>query len=132
MGISALGYYTEHYILVSGALFTLGCVGFLVRRNVLVQLMCIELMLNAVNLALVAFNRQWMSAGDVHQNGQMFAFFIIAVARGRQGEAAVKASGGKLKNAASDDPALVSPNEKHAPPVHPESHAHGVPVGGAE
>lgn len=50
----------------------------------------------------------------------------IAVARGRQGEAAVKASGGKLKNAASDDPALVSPNAKHAPPIHPESHAHGA------
>jgi len=48
----------------------------LVRRNVLVQLMSIELMLNAVNLMLVAFNRQ--HAAD--QNGQVFAFFIIAVA----------------------------------------------------
>ena len=71
-----LGYFTEHYILLSGALFTLGVVGFLIRRNVLVQLMCIELMLNAVNLTLVAYNRQ--HSGDL--NGQVFAFFIIAVA----------------------------------------------------
>jgi NADH-quinone oxidoreductase subunit K len=48
----------------------------LVRRNVLIQLMSIELMLNSVNLALVAFNR--VHTGDM--NGQMFAFFIIAVA----------------------------------------------------
>jgi NADH-quinone oxidoreductase subunit K len=66
----------EHYVLLSAALFTLGAVGFLVRRNVLVQLMSIELMLNAVNLALVAYNLQ--HGGDM--NGQMFAFFIIAVA----------------------------------------------------
>ena len=71
-----LGYFVEHYIMLSGALFTLGSVGFLVRRNVLVQLMCIELMLNAVNLTLVAYNR--LHAGDM--NGQVFAFFIIAVA----------------------------------------------------
>lgn len=74
--MDTLGYVIEHYVLLSGALFTLGAVGFLVRRNVLVQLMCIELMLNAVNLALVAYNRQ--HAGNM--NGQMFAFFIIAVA----------------------------------------------------
>ncbi|MGC4092371.1 MAG: NADH-quinone oxidoreductase subunit NuoK [Polyangiaceae bacterium] len=54
----------------------MGAIGFLVRRNMLVQLMCVELMLNAVNLALVAFNRQHTQ--DI--NGQMFAFFIIAVA----------------------------------------------------
>jgi NADH-quinone oxidoreductase subunit K len=71
-----LGYVIEHYVLLSGALFTIGAVGFLVRRNVLIQLMSIELMLNSVNLALVAFNR--VHTGDM--NGQMFAFFIIAVA----------------------------------------------------
>ena len=71
-----IGYFIEHYIALSGALFTLGCVGFLVRRNVLVQLMCIELMLNAVNLTLVAYNRQHLA----NLNGQVFAFFIIAVA----------------------------------------------------
>jgi NADH-quinone oxidoreductase subunit K len=71
-----LGYLVEHYLFLSGALFTLGAVGFLVRRNMLVQLMCIELMLNAVNLTLVAYNR--LHGGNM--NGQVFAFFIIAVA----------------------------------------------------
>lgn len=71
-----LGNVLEHYVLLSGALFTIGAVGFLVRRNILVQLMSIELMLNAVNLALVAYNR----AHGGEMNGQMFAFFIIAVA----------------------------------------------------
>jgi NADH-quinone oxidoreductase subunit K len=74
--MNSLGYVIEHYVMLAGALFTLGCVGFLVRRNVLVQLMSIELMLNAVNLMLVAFNRQHMA----DMNGQLFAFFIIAVA----------------------------------------------------
>ena len=74
--MNTLGYFVEQYIMLSGALFTLGCIGFLVRRNVLVQLMSIELMLNSVNLALVAYNRQYTA--DL--NGQVFAFFIIAVA----------------------------------------------------
>jgi NADH-quinone oxidoreductase subunit K len=50
--------------------------GFLVRRNVLIQLMSIELMLNSVNLTLVAFNRYAPS----NHAGQLFAFFVIAVA----------------------------------------------------
>src|SRR5690606_16431057 len=66
----------EHYVMLSGLNFAIGAVGFLVRRNVLVQLMCIELMLNAVNLALVAYNR--VHTGNM--SGQMFAFFVIAVA----------------------------------------------------
>lgn len=66
----------EQYLLLSGAIFTIGCVGFFLRRNLLVQLMCIELMLNAVNLTLVAFNRLHP---DDHA-GQLFAFFVIAVA----------------------------------------------------
>jgi NADH-quinone oxidoreductase subunit K len=74
--MNLLGQIIEHYILLSGVIFTLGAVGFLVRRNVLVQLMSIELMLNAVNLTLVAYNR--VHTADM--NGQMFAFFIIAVA----------------------------------------------------
>jgi NADH-quinone oxidoreductase subunit K len=71
-----LGQLLEHYVLLASIIFTIGAVGFLVRSNVLVQLMSIELMLNAVNLLLVAYNR--VHAGDM--NGQMFAFFIIAVA----------------------------------------------------
>jgi NADH-quinone oxidoreductase subunit K len=71
-----LGQLLEHYVLLSSIIFTIGAVGFLVRSNVLIQLMSIELMLNAVNLLLVAYNR--VHASDM--NGQMFAFFIIAVA----------------------------------------------------
>ena len=66
----------EHYVLLSALLFTIGGVGFLVRRNVLVTLMSIEIMLNAVNLALVAFNRQPTASGT--HTGQMLAFFLIA------------------------------------------------------
>jgi NADH-quinone oxidoreductase subunit K len=66
----------EHYLVVAAVLFTVGACGFLARRNMLVALMSVELMLNAVNLTLVAYNR-WL--GDNHV-GQMFAFFIIAVA----------------------------------------------------
>jgi NADH-quinone oxidoreductase subunit K len=64
----------EHYVVLSAILFTIGGFGFLVRRNVLVSLMSIEVMLNAVNVALVAFNRSHV---DNHV-GQMFAFFLIA------------------------------------------------------
>ena len=64
----------EHYVILSAVLFAIGGVGFLVRRNVLINLMSIEIMLNAVNLALVAFNR----ARPEGHGGQMFAFFIIA------------------------------------------------------
>jgi NADH-quinone oxidoreductase subunit K len=74
--MSSLGYFIEQYIMLSGVLFTLGVIGFLVRRNVLVQLMSIELMLNSVNLTLVAYNR--LHTQDL--NGQVFSFFIIAVA----------------------------------------------------
>ncbi len=64
----------EHYIALSAALFTIGGIGFLVRRNVLSTLMSIELMLNGVNLALVAFNR----AQTQNHTGQIFTFFVIA------------------------------------------------------
>jgi NADH-quinone oxidoreductase subunit K len=64
----------EHYVILSAILFAIGGVGFLVRRNVLITLMSIEIMLNSVNLALVAFNR----ARPENHTGQMFAFFIIA------------------------------------------------------
>jgi NADH-quinone oxidoreductase subunit K len=65
---------TEHYVALSALLFVIGGVGFLVRRNVLVTLMSIEVMLNAVNLTLVAFNR----AATGNHTGQLFAFFLIA------------------------------------------------------
>jgi NADH-quinone oxidoreductase subunit K len=76
----------EHYIFVSAVLFTIGGIGFLSRRNVLVALMSIEIMLNAVNLALVAFNRgqagragaAMAAVGGAPHTGQIFAFFVIA------------------------------------------------------
>lgn len=66
----------EYYVALSATLFTIGGVGFLVRRNVLVTLMSIEIMLNAVNLALVAFNRTKFVENN--HTGQTFVFFIIA------------------------------------------------------
>ncbi|HEX4347691.1 MAG TPA: NADH-quinone oxidoreductase subunit NuoK [Vicinamibacterales bacterium] len=71
-----MGQLLEHYVLLASVIFAIGAVGFLVRSNILVQLMSIELMLNAVNLALVAYNRVHVD----NMGGQMFAFFIIAVA----------------------------------------------------
>ena len=65
----------EHYLVVSVALFSLGLLGVLVRRNLLVVYMSLELMLNAANLALVAFSRF-----NNNLNGQVMVFFIITVA----------------------------------------------------
>jgi NADH-quinone oxidoreductase subunit K len=66
----------QYFLVLAAALFAIGAVGFLLRRNLLVLLMSIELMLNAVNLTLVAFNRHHAQNHD----GQIFAFFIIAIA----------------------------------------------------
>ena len=65
----------EHYLVVSMLLFCLGLLGVIVRRNLLVIYMSLELMLNAANLALVAFSRYTDSL-----DGQVFVFFIITVA----------------------------------------------------
>jgi NADH-quinone oxidoreductase subunit K len=65
----------EHYLVVSILLFALGLLGVMLRRNLLVIFMSLELMLNAANLALVAFSRY---SGRV--DGQMLVFFVITVA----------------------------------------------------
>ena len=65
----------EHYLVVSALLFALGLLGVITRRNLLVMYMSLELMLNAANLALVAFSRF-----NNNLNGQILVFFIIAVA----------------------------------------------------
>ncbi len=65
----------SYYLLLSALLFAIGAVGVLVRRNAIVVFMCIELMLNAVNLTLVTFSR---INGDL--NGQIMAFFVMVVA----------------------------------------------------
>jgi NADH-quinone oxidoreductase subunit K len=65
----------NYYIVLSAILFTLGVLGVLVRRNALIIFMSIELMLNAANLAIVAFSSILQSF-----SGQIFVFFVIAVA----------------------------------------------------
>ncbi len=63
------------YLLLSAVLFAIGVIGFLVRRNLIVMFMSIELMLNAANLAFVAFSRYLNS-----MDGQIFVFFVMTVA----------------------------------------------------
>jgi NADH-quinone oxidoreductase subunit K len=66
---------TSYYVLLSAALFTIGVLGVLVRRNAIVLFMSVELMLNAANLALVAFARERLGV-----DGQVLVFFVITVA----------------------------------------------------
>ena len=63
------------HLILAALIFTVGLVGVLIRRNLIVLFMCVELMLNAVNLTLVAASRVWGTA-----DGQVFTFFIIVVA----------------------------------------------------
>jgi NADH:ubiquinone oxidoreductase subunit K len=63
------------YLVVSAMIFAIGAAGVLVRRSPLVILLCLELMLNAANLALVAFSRMWGS-----EDGQVFALIVMVVA----------------------------------------------------
>ena len=69
------------YLIVSGILFTIGFAGVMLRRNVIIILMALELMLNAANLSLVAFSRFHVDPSGVpNYNAQVFVFFIITVA----------------------------------------------------
>ena len=65
----------NYYLLLSALLFTIGVIGVLVRRNAIIIFMCIELMLNSVNLTLVAFSS---FLGNIH--GQIFVFIVMTVA----------------------------------------------------
>ena len=65
----------DHYLFLAALLFTIGAVGVLLRRNAILVFMCIELMLNSVNLTLVAFSRE---KGTL--DGQIMAFFVMVVA----------------------------------------------------
>ena len=65
----------SYYILLSAVLFSLGAVGVLIRRNAIVIFMSVELMLNAANLAFVAFSTMYKSL-----SGQIFVFFVMTVA----------------------------------------------------
>jgi len=66
---------TYHYLFLGAALFTIGIIGVLTRRNIMVILMSIELIMNAVNINLIAF-----SAHHHHVTGQIFSIFVITVA----------------------------------------------------
>jgi len=65
----------NYYLVVAAALFSIGAIGMLVRRNVLVMFMCVELMLNAVNLTFVTFSKMLDDVG-----GQVIVFFTLVVA----------------------------------------------------
>ncbi len=69
------------YLLVSGLLFAIGFAGVMLRRNIIIIFMCLELMLNAANLSLVAFSRFNLTANGLPDyNAQVLVFFIITVA----------------------------------------------------
>ncbi|MBV9368222.1 MAG: NADH-quinone oxidoreductase subunit NuoK [Frankiales bacterium] len=65
----------DYYLYLSAVLFTIGALGVLIRRNAIVVFMCVELMLNAVNLSLVTFSRM-----NGNLDGQIIAFFVMVVA----------------------------------------------------
>jgi NADH-quinone oxidoreductase subunit K len=66
---------THYFLILSAVLFAMGTVGFLIKKDLITQFMCVEVMLNAANLAFIAFAR---SASSL--NGQIIVFFIITVA----------------------------------------------------
>ncbi|HFD38934.1 MAG TPA: NADH-quinone oxidoreductase subunit NuoK [Anaerolineae bacterium] len=65
----------SYYLILSAVLFTLGAVGVLIRRNALVVFMCVEMMLNAVNLTFITYSRVWEQV-----DGQVFVLLVMAVA----------------------------------------------------
>ncbi|MFU8892163.1 MAG: NADH-quinone oxidoreductase subunit NuoK [Luteolibacter sp.] len=68
------------YLLVSGLLFAIGLAGVVIRRNIIIVFMCLELMLSAANLSLIAFSRFNTVDGLPDYHGQMLVFLVIAVA----------------------------------------------------
>jgi NADH-quinone oxidoreductase subunit K len=64
-----------YHLILSGVLFAIGAAGVMFRRNIIIIFMCVELMLNAVNLSFVALSRHWGS-----MDGQLMVFFVMAVA----------------------------------------------------
>lgn len=64
-----------HYLVVSSAMFSLGVIGFLTRRNLIIMFLCTELMFQGAGLALIAFGRRWMD-----HSGEVFVIFVLTVA----------------------------------------------------
>ncbi len=69
-----------HYLILSGILFSIGLAGVLIRRNILVVFMCLEMMLSAVNISLVAFSRAQGTEGIPVYDAQVLSLFIVAIA----------------------------------------------------
>ena len=94
----------SYYLYLSAVLFSIGAAGVLVRRNSIVVFMCVELMLNAVNLSLVTFSRV---NGDL--NGQVIAFFVMIVAAAEVvvGLAIIVTIFRTRRSASVDDPNLL-------------------------
>jgi len=67
--------YTAHYVVLSVVLFTIGAIGFVIRKNAIVTFMCLEIMLNAANIAFVALSRR---VGNL--DGEVAVFFVMVVA----------------------------------------------------
>lgn len=64
-----------HYLFVSAAMFALGVIGFLSRRNLIIMFLCTELMFQGAGIALIAFSRYWLDA-----TGQVFVIFVLTIA----------------------------------------------------
>jgi NADH-quinone oxidoreductase subunit K len=90
----------SYYLVLASLIFTIGAIGLLVRRNVIVMFMCVELMLNAVNLTFVAFAHQLNDAA-----GQVIVFFtlVVAAAEVAVGLAIIVAIFRRRKGATADD-----------------------------
>jgi NADH-quinone oxidoreductase subunit K len=102
--LAALEITTSYYLALSAIMFTIGLVGVMIRRNPLVMFMCVELMLNSVNLSFVAFGR---ALGDL--NGQISVFFVLVVAAAEVviGLAIIVAIMRRRPKATADDAAVL-------------------------
>ncbi len=104
MSVAALEVTANYYLVVGALLFTIGSVGLLLRRNVLVMFMCVELMLNAANLTFVTFARELDDVG-----GQVIVFFtlVVAAAEVAVGLAIIVAIFRRRRGATADDVHLL-------------------------
>lgn len=69
-----------HYLVLSGMLFSIGLVGVIVRRDIIVVFMCLEMMLSAANISLVAFSRAHGTLGLPHYDPQVLTLFVVCIA----------------------------------------------------
>jgi NADH-quinone oxidoreductase subunit K len=104
VSLAALDITPNYYLVVGALLFTIGAVGLLLRRNVLVMFMCVELMLNAANLTFVTFARALDDIG-----GQVIVFFtlVVAAAEVAVGLAIIVAIFRRRRGATADDVRLL-------------------------